>query len=63
MGLVKDGLMGLGILTAMSFVLMVLFIATSPRGHRKHLVHCTLCEYAATEEQVLKHEQLDHPAV
>jgi hypothetical protein len=62
MGLVKDGLIGLGFLTVMSFVLSVLFIATSPRGHRKHLVHCTLCEYASTEARVLEHEKLDHPA-
>lgn len=60
-GLVKDGLMGLGILTAMSLILLVLIVASSPRGRRRELIHCTLCEYAGTVAKVIEHEKLDHP--
>lgn len=61
-GLMKDGLMGLGLLTASGFVLLILIVATDPRGRRRHdLVHCTLCSYAATEAKVIEHERLDHP--
>lgn len=61
LGLAKDALMGLGLLTACSLILLILIVATSPRGRRRELVHCTLCDYAGTVPKVIAHEKLDHP--
>lgn len=60
MGLIQDGLMGLGILCVMAFAVLIL-VLISDRHRHPHLISCSRCGYTASEARVLDHEAQDHP--